>query len=112
VIALLSTSYRMVSDNLPSKFSPYIWMKFLGIICVGFDITGQLLNIIFAFIKVQRKKKWKYSGTMYQLFIDFNTAYDIFRRQTLYDILIEFGVLMKLVRLIKMCLNEVYSSSN
>jgi hypothetical protein len=27
----------------------------------------------------------------------------------LYNILIEFGVLMKLVRLIKMCLNETYS---
>jgi hypothetical protein len=27
----------------------------------------------------------------------------------MYNILIEFGVLMKLVRLIKMCLNETYS---
>jgi hypothetical protein len=27
----------------------------------------------------------------------------------LYNILIEFGVLMKLVRLIKMCLNETYN---
>jgi hypothetical protein len=31
------------------------------------------------------------------------------RREALYSILIEFGVLMKLVRLIKMCLNETYS---
>jgi hypothetical protein len=29
--------------------------------------------------------------------------------EVLYDILIEFGVLMKLVRLIKMCLNETHS---
>jgi hypothetical protein len=46
---------------------------------------------------------------LYQLFIDFNKAYDSVGREVLYNILIEFGVPMKLVRLIKMCLNENYS---
>jgi hypothetical protein len=36
-------------------------------------------------------------------------AYDSLRREVLYNILIQFGVPMKLVRLIKMCLNETYS---
>jgi len=36
-------------------------------------------------------------------------AYHSFRREVLYSILIEFGTPMKLVRLIKMCLNETYS---
>ena len=46
---------------------------------------------------------------MHQLFIDFKKAYDSVRREALYNILIEFGILKKLVRLIKMCLTETYS---
>jgi hypothetical protein len=44
-----------------------------------------------------------------QLFIDFKKAYDSVRREILYNILIEFSISMKLVRLVKMCLNEIYS---
>jgi hypothetical protein len=44
-----------------------------------------------------------------QLFIDFKKAYDSVRREELYNILIEFGVCMKLVTPIKICLNETYS---
>jgi hypothetical protein len=40
---------------------------------------------------------------------DFKKAYDSIRRELLYNILIKFGVPMKLVRLIKMCLNETHS---
>jgi hypothetical protein len=40
---------------------------------------------------------------------DFKKVYDSVKREMLYSILIEFGVPMKLVRLIKMCLNEVYN---
>ena len=36
-------------------------------------------------------------------------TYDSVRREILYNILIEFGIPMKLVRLIKMCLTETYS---
>ena len=46
---------------------------------------------------------------MHQLFIDFKKAFDSVMKEVLYNILIEFGVPMKLVRLIKMCLNENYS---
>jgi hypothetical protein len=53
--------------------------------------------------------KWEYNETVHQLFIDFNEAYDTLRREVLYSILREFGVSMKLVRLIKMCFNVTYS---
>jgi hypothetical protein len=38
-----------------------------------------------------------------------NVLLDSVRREVLYNILIEFGVPMKLVRLIRMCLNEMCS---
>ena len=46
---------------------------------------------------------------MHQLFVDCKKAYDSVRMEVLYNILIEFDIPMKLVRLIKMCLNETYS---
>ena len=46
---------------------------------------------------------------MHQLFIDFKKAYDSVRMEVLYNILIKFGIPMKLVRLIKMCLDETCS---
>jgi hypothetical protein len=51
----------------------------------------------------------EYNGTVHKLFIDLKKAYDSVRREVLYNILIEFGILRKLVGLIKMCLNETYS---
>jgi hypothetical protein len=46
---------------------------------------------------------------VHQLFIDFKKAYDSVEREVLYNILLEFGIPKKLIRLIKMCLNETYS---
>jgi hypothetical protein len=46
---------------------------------------------------------------VHQLFIDFKKAYDSVRTEVLYNILIEFGIPKKLLRLIKMCLTETCS---
>ena len=46
---------------------------------------------------------------MHQLFIDLKKAYDSVRREVLYNILMEFGISKKLIRLIKTCLTETYS---
>ena len=55
------------------------------------------------------EKKWEYNEAVHQLFIDFKKAYHSGGKEVLYNILIETGIPMKLVRLIKMCLNENYS---
>ena len=46
---------------------------------------------------------------MHHLFIDFKKAYVSVRKEVLYNILIEYGIPVKLVRLIKMRLNVTYS---
>jgi hypothetical protein len=55
------------------------------------------------------EKKWEYNGTVHQLSVDSKKAYDSIKREVLYNILLEFGITMKLVRIIKICLNETYS---
>jgi hypothetical protein len=42
------------------------------------------------------EKEWEYTETVHQLFIDFRKAYDSVRRGVLYNILIGFGIPMKL----------------
>jgi hypothetical protein len=81
-------------------------MKLLGITSVGVDVTDQLLIRFSAFIRYWRKNG---STMKHQLFMNFKKAYDSVRREVFYNILIQFGVPMKLVRLIKLCLNETYS---
>jgi len=54
------------------------------------------------------EKTFEYNEAVHQLFIDVEKTYDLVRREVLYNILIEFGIPMKLVRLIKIFLNETY----
>jgi hypothetical protein len=83
-------------------------MKLLEIISVDFDVTAQLLIRFFAFLKYWGGG-WDYNERVHKLFIDFKKAYNSVSREVLYNILIEFGVPLKLVRLNKMCSNETYS---
>jgi hypothetical protein len=85
---------------ISSRLTPYI-MKLLGIISVGFDVTEQLLIL---------KKEWECNGTIHQLFIDIKKA--SVRREVLYNILIAFGIPMKPVRLIKICVKKTYSKAH
>jgi hypothetical protein len=75
---------------------------------MDFNITDPLLIAYSAFVKYLRKR-WEYNDAMPQLFIYFKNTCDSVMWAIFYNILIEFGIPMKLVRLIKMCLSETYS---
>jgi sorting nexin-29 len=90
-----------------SRLTPYA-EEIIGDHQCGFRCNRSTTDHILS-IRQILEKKWEYNGAVYQLFIDFKKAYDSVRREALYNILIEFGIAMKLVRLIKMCLSETYS---
>jgi negative regulator of genetic competence, sporulation and motility len=54
--------------------------------------------------------KNEYNERVHQILADFKKAYNSVRTEAMYSILIEFGVPTNLVKLIKMFLNETYST--
>jgi hypothetical protein len=53
------------------------------------------------FIHQILEDKQEFNEAVHQLFIDIKKAYDSVRMEVFYNILFEFGIPMKLVRLIK-----------
>jgi hypothetical protein len=94
-------------SSILSRISPYI-DEIIGDHQCGFRCNRSTTDQIFH-IRQILEKNLEYNDTVHLLFIDFKKVYGSVRREILYNILIEFGVLMKLVSLIKTCLNETYS---
>jgi len=106
-ISLLLTTYKILSNILLSRLTPYA-EEIIGDHQCGFRCNRSPTDHIICIHQIP-EIKWEYNEAAHQLFIDFKKAYDSVRREILYSILIEFGIPMKLVRLIKMCLTETYS---
>jgi hypothetical protein len=100
-ISLLSPAYKILSNILLSRLTPYV-NKIIGDHQCGFRRSRSTTDQIF-YIRQILEKKWEYNGTVHQSFIDFKKAYDSINGEVLYNILLELGIPRKLVRLIKMC---------
>jgi len=106
-ISLLPTTYKILSNILLSRLIPHA-EEVTGDHQYGFRRNRSTTDHIFC-IRQILEKKWEYNEAVHQLFIDFKKAYDSVRREVLYNILIEYGIPKKLVRLLKMCLTETNS---
>ena len=104
-MSLLPTTYKILSNTLLSKLTPYaeeiIWYHQCGL-CHNRSTADHLFCI-----HQILEEKWEYKA-VHQLFTDFKKTHNSVRREVLCNILIEFGIPMILVRLIKMCLNVTY----
>jgi len=105
-ISLLPPTYKSLSTILLSSLIPYAEEVIEDHQC-GFRNKRSTTDHIF-YIRQILEKKWEYNEAVDKLFIDFKKAYDSVRSEVLYNILIEFGIPKKLVKLIKMCLTETY----
>jgi len=92
-IPLMPTMYKILSNMLPSRLTPYA-VEIIGDHQCGFRCNRSITNHILC-IRQILQKKWEYNEAVHQLFIDFKKAYDSFRREVLFNILIEFGIPMK-----------------
>jgi hypothetical protein len=88
-ISLLSTIYKILSNNLFPKLSQYV-DKIIGD-HREFWCSRSTSDKILCIHQIL-EKKWKYKETVHQQFMDYTKAYDSVRREVFYNILLRvFG---------------------
>ena len=96
----MSTTYKILSNILLSRLTPCA-EESVGDRQCGFRRNRSTTDHIFCVRQTLEEKKWEYNEAVHQLLIDFKKVYDSVRREVLYNILSEFDIPMKLVKLIK-----------
>jgi hypothetical protein len=99
--------YKILSNIPMARLTSYA-EEIIGDHRCGFRLNRSTTDHIWCVRQIHQKNS-EYSEAAHQLCIDFKTAYDSVRSEILYNISIEFGIPMKMVRLIKMCRNENYT---
>ena len=99
-ISLLPTTYKILSNILLSRWTPYA-EEISGDHQCGFRLNRSTTDHIFC-IRQIHEKNWEYSEAVHQLCITSKQLMiQLGVRSYIIRILIEFGIPMKLVRLIK-----------
>ena len=98
-ISLLSTTYKILSNIFLSRLTPHA-EDITGDRQCGFRPNRSTTDHIFC-IRQILETKWEYNEAVHQLFVAFKQAYDSVSMEVLYNILIQFGIPLKLVKLIK-----------
>jgi hypothetical protein len=107
--SLCSTTYKTLANILLSRLTPHA-KKIIRDRRCAFRRSRSTADHIPCIPQIL-KRILEYNEAVHYLFIDFKKAYDSVRREVLYNILIEFGISMKQVSLIKMCQYEAIAES-
>ncbi|KAL4084171.1 hypothetical protein QTP88_028004 [Uroleucon formosanum] len=102
-ISLLNTVYKVFSKILIGRLEP-LAEECIGNYQCGFRKGKSTIDQI-ATIEQLLEKKYEYRQNIWQVFVDFKKAYDSIHRDSLYNIMYEFGFPRKLISLTKMCMN-------
>jgi hypothetical protein len=77
-ISLLSTAYKILSNILLARLTPYV-NEIIGNHQCGFRRNRSTMDQIL-YIRQILEKKWEYNGTVHQLFAEFKKVYDSIKR--------------------------------
>ena len=101
-ISLICTAYKVLSDILRQRLTP-LAEEILGDYQCGFRRNRSTIDQIFTLRQIL-EKSWEHNLEVHNVFLDFKKAYDCIHREGLYNILLEFGIPKKLVRMVQVCL--------
>ena len=105
--SLLNTTYKIVSNILFARISPF-GENIIGNCQCVFRKNGSTTNQIFTLRQILEKTK-EFGTETHHLFIDFKPAYDTTKRDQLYNAMSEFNIPNKLIRLTRMTMENTKS---
>jgi len=106
-ISLWNVSYKIFTNLLAKNIEPYV-EEILGGYQGGFRKGRSTTDQIFC-LRMILEKTYEHKVDIHQLYIDYKQAYDTINRSELEEIMKEFGIPSKLVRLIKMTIENTNS---
>ena len=103
-ITLLNVTYKVLSNVLKERISPYAEDN-LGEYQCGFRPNRSTTDQIFT-IRQLLEKSWEFNRDVHQLFIDFRQAYDSIARDSIWKALEDIGVPKKIIQITKQCIGN------
>ncbi|KAI5718547.1 hypothetical protein M8J77_022853 [Diaphorina citri] len=103
-ISVVNTAYKVLSSLLLARLKP-LAEDILGDYQCGFRGNRSTTDNIFA-VKMINEKMWEFNRSVQYLFVDFSKAYDSIHRQSLWNIMKDFQIPAKLIRMCQVCMDE------
>jgi sorting nexin-29 len=104
-ISLLNITHKIFAQLVAKLLEPYV-QEILGDYQCGFRKGRSTTDQIFS-LRMILEKSYEYNMDIHQLYIDHKQAYDSINRDQLIEIIKDFGIPSRLIRLVKMTLEKM-----